>query len=319
MKRPLLAAAIAGLVASVALVGCSSSKNHSAGSRPATSADSGSFPVTVGDVTLTNKPTRIVSLSPTATDMLFAIGAGQQVVAVDKNSASFFVTHQTANKPPADIDAYQPNAEAIAAKNPDLVVISNDTNKIKDQLQKLKIPVYVGAAAATIDDTYKQETDLGALTGHVGGAAATVSAEKKQIADLVAEAPQRTKPLKYYYELDQTLYSVTSKTFIGSLFNMVHMTNIADPADASGAAGGYPQLTSEAVVKANPDLIFLADTVCCQQSQATVAKRAGWSSISAVSNNRVVALNDDIASQWGTQVPTLLEKIVDADKAVPAN
>jgi iron complex transport system substrate-binding protein len=97
------------------------------------------------------------------------------------------------------------------------------------------------------------------------------------------------------------------------------MINIADPADAGGAAGGYPQLTAEAIVKANPDLIFLADTDCCQQSESTVAKRPGWSSISAVANHHVIAVPDDVASQWGTRVPELLQAIVTADLAVPAS
>lgn len=320
MKRPpaLLAAVLTPLIAGLVLTGCSSSKTTDSGAKPSASASSGTFPVTVADVTLSAKPTHIVSMSPTATDVLFAIGAGSQVVAVDKNS-DYFGDPKPATTPPADIDAYQPNAEAIAAKNPDLVVISNDTNKIKDQLTKLKIPVYVAPAASTLDDTYKQEADLGQLTGHVDGAATVISNEKKQIADLVAKAPARSKQLSYYYELDQTLYSVTSKTFIGSLFNMTHMTNIADPADAGGAAGGYPQLTAEAIVKANPDLIFLADTSCCKQSESTVAKRPGWSSISAVGNHHVIAVPDDVASQWGTRVPDLLQAIVNADLAVPAS
>ena len=102
------------------------------------------FPVTVGDVTLSQKPTHIVSLSPTATDMLFAIGAGTQVVATDKNSDDSDF-HGQAKPAKTDLDSYTPSAEAIAATNPDLVVISNDTNKIKDQLTTLKIPVYVAA------------------------------------------------------------------------------------------------------------------------------------------------------------------------------
>jgi iron complex transport system substrate-binding protein len=325
MKRPTAlraAAAAVTLTVLAALTACSSSGSGNADTvTPGTSAtvSSGTFPVTVGDITLSQRPTHIVSLSPTATDMLYAIGAGPQVAAVDKNSAAYFTTHQVAGAPRSDLDAYQPNAEAIAGINPDLVVISNDTNKIKEQLNKLKIPVYVGSAATTLDDTYKQETDLGQLTGHVDGAAGAVAKEKSQIQTIAAEAPKRSKPLTYYYELDQTLYSVTSKTFVGSLFTMVGMTNIADPADADGKAGGYPQLSSEAVIKANPDLIFLADTVCCKQSATTVAQRAGWPSISAVANHRVIGLDDSLASQWGTQVPDLLQKIVDADKAVPVN
>jgi iron complex transport system substrate-binding protein len=308
----LTALAVTGLV----LAGCSSSSDKT--TTTTSSASTATFPVTVGDVTMAAKPTHVVSLSPTATDMLYAIGAGPQVAATDKNSDDSDF-HGQAKPAKTDLDSYTPSAEAIAATNPDLVVIANDTNKIKDQLTKLKIPVYLAPAAVTIDDTYKEETELGQLTGQAAGAAKVVADEKQQITAALAGLPSRSKQLTYFYELDQTLYSATSKTFIGSLFNMANMINVADPADTDGKAGGYPQLTAEAVIKANPDLIFLADTVCCQQSAATVAKRPGWSSLSAVTGNHVVALNDSVASQWGTQVPQLLGAIVAGAKAVPAS
>ncbi|MFC7481593.1 ABC transporter substrate-binding protein [Luedemannella flava] len=269
------------------------------------------YPVTVGTVTLDAQPQKIVSLSPTTTEMLFAIDAGKQVVAVDDQS-----NHPT-GAPKTDLSGYQPNAEAIAAKNPDLVVLSNDTNNIVSQLTTLKIPVYVAPAAATIDDTYKQLTELGTLTGHPTEAAAEVQRMKDQIAKIITSVPKRATPLTYYYELDPTFYSLTSKTFVGSLFAQLGLTNIADGADAKGT--GYPQLTAEAIIKANPDLIFLADTKCCGQSPETVARRAGWADLTAVTKNQVVALDDDIASRWGPRVVDLLQTAADAVAKVPAN
>jgi iron complex transport system substrate-binding protein len=309
MTRPrvLLAAALAltGLVA-----GCGSTTNTGA---PAPAASASAFPATAGGVTLAQRPTHIVSLTPTGTEMLYAIGAGSQVTAVDDQS------NYPAGVPKSNLSGYQPNAEAIAAKSPDLVVISTDTNKIKDQLTKLKVPVYVMPAAATLDDEYAQLTDLGTLTGHQGQAAAEVAQIKNGIAKLVADVPKRSKPLTYYYELDQTYYSVTSKTFIGSLFAMVGLTDIADPADADGKAGGYPQLSAESIVKANPDLIFLADTKCCNQSADTVRARPGWAALSAVRDGHVVNLDDDIASRWGPRVVDLVQAIVNAVEKVPAS
>ena len=316
MRKP-----AAALLAALALagVGACSSKAASDTPTPTRSASTSAYPVTVGGVTLTAQPTRIISMSPTATDMLFAIGAGAQVIEVDKNS-DYFGTPAPAQAPPADIDAFKPSAETIAAKNPDLVVISDDQNKIVEQLTQLKIPVYRAPAAVTLDDTYAQETDLGKLTGHVDAAATVVANEKKAITDALAGLPARGKPLTYFYELDPTLYSVTSKTFIGSIFAMAHMTNVADPSDADGKAGGYPQLSAETVLKADPDLIFLADAECCQQTAATVAARPGWSTLSAVKNHHVIDnISDDVASQWGTRVPQLLQAIVAAAAAVPAS
>lgn len=270
------------------------------------------FPVTVGNVTLQERPQKIVSLSATATEMLFAINAGPQVTAVDDNS------NYPPEAPKSDLSGFSPNAEAIAAKSPDLVVISNDINKIVEQLTRLKIPVYLAPAAKTLDDSYAQLVDLGKLTGHPAEAGAVVRRMKDDIAKLVKDVPQRSTKLTYYYELDPTLYSVTSKTFIGSLFALVGLENVADPSDADGKKGGYPQLSAEALIKSDPDLIFLADTKCCQQSAETVKARTGWAAITAVKSNQVVALDDDIASRWGPRVVELVRAIVDAVAKVPA-
>ncbi|GAB1640237.1 ABC transporter substrate-binding protein [Krasilnikovia sp. MM14-A1259] len=285
--------------------GCSGDTKADRAGSPATSgAPAASFPVTVGKVTLAARPEKIVSLSPTATEMLFAIGAGKQVTAVDENS------NYPPEAPKGDLSGFQPNAEAIAAKNPDLVVISNDLNKIVDQLTQLKIPVFLAPAAVTLDDTYRQTGDLGTLTGHPAEAKAVVDKMKSDIAQIITTVPQRATKPTYYYELGKELYSVTSKTFVGSLFTMAGLTNIADPADADGAKGGYPQLSEEFIVKANPDYVFLADTKCCGQSPATVKARSGWSNVTAVTKDQIVGLDDDIASRWGPRVVDLLRTIV---------
>ncbi|HEY1487716.1 MAG TPA: ABC transporter substrate-binding protein [Micromonosporaceae bacterium] len=301
-------------MATLALTGCASSTRAAAPATPAAaSTAAATFPATAGGTTVAAKPTHIISLSATATDMLYAIGAGSQVTAVDTNS------DYPSAAPKGTLDSYKPNVEAIAKDSPDLVVISDDENKIKESLTTLKVPVYVAPAAVTIADTYQQLTDLGALTGNVGGAATAVATEKAAITKALAGLKPQTKQPTYYYELDNTFYSVTSKTFIGSLFTMAHMTNIADPSDASGKAGGYPQLSAEVIIKANPDLIFLADDQCCKQSAATVAARPGWSTLTAVQQNHVIAIPDDVASQWGTRVPQLVTAIVNASNSVTAS
>jgi iron complex transport system substrate-binding protein len=293
------------VVATLALTGCA----HDEGDKSAgTAAKSATASYSAGGLTLDKRPEKIVSLSPSATEMLFAIGAGPQVTAADNNS------NYPAGAPKTDLSGFQPNAEAIAAKQPDLVVISNDINKIKDQLGALKIPVYVAAAATTLDDTYRQVTELGALTGHADGASALGTQMKDDIAKLVAGAPRPKKAVTYYYELDPTLFTVTSKTYAGSLFALFGMQNIADPADADGKKGGYPQLTPEALISANPDFVFLADTKCCKQTAATVAARPGWAGVTAVKSGNVVGLDDDVASRWGPRVVDLVRAIADAVK-----
>lgn len=298
-------------VAALALGGCAENTTDS----PA--ADDGAksaatFPVTIGSLTLEEQPEKIVSLSPTATEMLFAIGAGPQVVAVDDNSS------YPAEAPRTDLSGFQPNAEAIAAYDPDLVLLASDQNKIVDQLTTLKIPVFRTPAAVTLDDTYRQLTEVGALTGHPAEATDVISQMKDDIAELVADLPQRAEKLTYFHEISPELYTATSKTFIGSLYALAGLENIADPADADGESGGYPQLSEEVIVQANPDFVFLSDTKCCQQSVASVQARPGWVTITAVQENQVVALDDDIASRWGPRVVDLLRTIIEATAKVPA-
>ncbi|MFI7577356.1 ABC transporter substrate-binding protein [Micromonospora sp. NPDC049497] len=298
-------------VAALALGACAekTTDTPAAGGSPSAAA---SFPVTVGSLTLAERPEKIVSLSPTATEMLFAIGAGKQVTAVDDNS------NHPAEAPKTDLSGFQPNAEAIAAKSPDLVVLSDDRNKIVEQLTALKIPVFLTPAATTLDDSYRQITELGTLTGHPAEAADVTKRMKDDIAKLVADLPKRSEKLTYFHELGPELYTATSKTFIGSIYALAGLENIADPSDADGKNGGYPQLSQEVIVKANPDFVFLADTKCCQQSADTVKARAGWAGVTAVKNNQVVGLDDDIASRWGPRVVDLLRAIVDATAKVPA-
>ncbi|HEX6341197.1 ABC transporter substrate-binding protein [Umezawaea sp.] len=273
---------------------------------PAPPAGSAGFPVTAGTLTLEEKPTRIVVLAPSATEMLFAIGAGEQVEAVDDNST------YPAEAPRSALSGFQPSAEAIAGHEPDLVVISNDLNQIVDQLGTLRIPVYLAPPARTLDDSYTQITELGRLTGHTAEAADVVTRMKDDIAKIVADTPQRQDKPTYYYELDQALYSVTGQTFIGELFGRLGLVNVADAVESSQVNGGYPQLSAEFLLQADPDLIFLADTKCCGQTPDTVKARPGWSGITAVRTNRVVPLDDDIASRWGPRVVDLVRTIADA-------
>ncbi len=257
------------------------------------------------DTTVPEVSVRIVSLSPTATEMLYAIGAGDQVVAVDSYST---FPAETASKV-TKMSAFEPNAEAILAYEPDVVLISNDMNKITEQLESIssrKITVWTGAAAATLDDVYKQITELGALTGHEDDAATLIDSMKSRIAKVTENISAPMTPKSYFYELDNTLYSVTSNTFVGALLKPFGFTNIADGVEAGN---DYPQLNAEVIAKANPSVIFLADTKCCATNAAEVAKRPGWAGIDAVKNGHIVELDDDVASRWGPRVVDLLEQI----------
>jgi iron complex transport system substrate-binding protein len=285
------------------LASCGETAPPQSGPSEQTSA-SAAFPVTVDGVTIVQRPERIVSLSPTATEMLFAIGAGDQVEAVDDQS------NYPADAPMTDLSGFEPNVEAIASYEPDLVVYSTEPGDLGAALAGLGIPALVQPAAVTLDDVYEQIEQLGVATGNASEAKDVVEKMRSEIDSITRSIVQPSEPVTYYHELDDTYYSVTSSTFIGQLYSLVGLRNIADK--AKGAGGGYPQLSAEYIVDANPDLIFLADTKCCGQSPRTVAKRPGWDRIAAVENGGVILLDDDVASRWGPRVVEYLRQIAEA-------
>ena len=270
--------------------------------------ETGTFPVTIeaanGELTIEEEPTAIVSLSPTATEMLFAIGADDQVVAVDDQSDF------PPGVPTTDLSGFEPNVEAIASYEPDLVVVSGSTPDLERSFEKLDIPMLLQPAAADLTDTYEQIEQLGEATGHTGEADDLGAEMRTDIESIVASLPTAAAGATYYHELDDTYFSVTSETFIGEVYSQLGLENIADA--AKGAGSGYPQLSAEYIIEADPDLIFLADTVCCDQSLETVAARPGWDQIGAVRDGAVVELDDDVASRWGPRVVDFLEIVAAA-------
>ena len=183
-------------------------------------------------------PTAIISLSPTATEMVYTIGAGDQVLAVEDFS----------NYPPEaaakmqGISGWEPNVEAIAGLEPDLILTDGTNPDFLAQLDTLGIAHWEGFAAVSFDDVYAQIEQLGVATGHVAEAAELVARMQTDVAAVKAELPQLDEPLTYYHELDNTLYSVTSDTFIGAVYDEIGLVNIAD---AVGDGNPYPQLSAE--------------------------------------------------------------------------
>jgi iron complex transport system substrate-binding protein len=309
-QLPALAAAIA--IAS-ACAACGSSP-ASSGTGTAGSAAAG-FPVTItsfaGKVHVSARPGAIISLSPTATEILYAIGAGGQVKAVDDDSDF------PSSAPITKLSGYTPNAEAIAAYKPDLVVISNNINGITAKLQALSVPVLDLPAAVNLQQEYAEFEQLGSATGHLAQARQEVAKLKSAISKIVASEPAHSAPLTYYYEVATSpYYSATSSTFIGSVLSLLGMKSIADAAKGAAASGGYPTLSAEFILKANPDYIILTDTgpTAGGQSPATVSARPGWSILGAVKDKHIITLNADIASRWGPRVVDLLQDVASALK-----
>ncbi len=238
-------------------------------------------------------PHRIVSLSPTATEDLFAIGAGKQVIAVDNQS------DYPKRAPRTSLSGFTPNAEAVIGYHPDLVVIEYDPNHLVDALAKAKIKVVVQPSAHSLADAYSQIGTLGKLTGHTTEAATLVAHMKKRIADLVKAAPRPATQLSVYDEISPDFYSASSRSFIGQVLGLFGLRNIADPADDGS---GFPKLSEEYIVGSNPDLIVLEDIRCCGQTIAGVSSRPGWNRITAVKRRAIVLIDDSLASRWGPRV-----------------
>ncbi|MCW2742092.1 MAG: Fe3+ transporter substrate-binding protein [Blastococcus sp.] len=276
-----------------------------AGAPASGSSDPAAFPVTVtgadGELTLDEQPQTIVSLSATATEMLFAIGAGDQVEAVDDTS------NYPEEAPTSELAAFTPNAEAIAKYSPDLVVLSDDLNGIVASLDALAVPTLLLPAAQTVDDSYDQLATLGDATGHADEADDVVADMQDRIAAAVDSVSSEAEGLRVYHELDPSFYSAASSTFIGSIYAEFGLENIAD--GSPDAAGGYPQLSAEYIVGQAPDLIVLADTKCCEQTAETVAERPAFDTVPAVRDGRILAADDDIASRWGPRIADFAESV----------
>lgn len=276
----------------------------------------GDFPVTIeseaGSFTLDEAPQSIISLSPSATEILFAIGAGDQVVATDTYSTF------PEEAPTTDLSGFDPNVEAITGYDPDLVVISNDANDLVASLTELDIPVLINPAPADIEAGYAGMAELGIATGHVDETAAAIEDLRAQIDEALAKAPEPgDEPIRVYHELDDTYFTASQYGFIGSVYAEMGAVNIGDEADADQT--GFPQMTEEAVIAADPQVIVITDQV--DYTAEDVANRPGWEDITAVREGNIVTVNADIASRWGPRLPEFVNSAAEAlsTAAVPVN
>ena len=304
--QPGASAKLAARIRVAAIATCFVVASCGGGQSTVPASPAGHFPLTLTEpdgatVTIDHQPHRIVSLSPTATEMLFAIGAGGQVIAVDDQS------NYPATAPMTKLSGFQPNIEAIAGYTPDLVVAAEDLGGLVHGVQAVRIPILLEPAAKTLDDSYAQIKQLGAATGHAADADSLVTKMRAQVSSFATSVAKPARRLRIYHELDNTYYSVTSATFIGQVYKLLGLSNIADAAAA--AAPDYPQLSAEYIVSSNPDLIVLADTKCCKQDLNTVAARPGWGAIAAVRSGQVIGVDDDVASRWGPRIIDFLRAV----------
>ncbi len=298
------------LIPAVFLAACGAGAGSaSSGTDPAATEPAAATEVATATGAATGEaPERIVSLSPTATEILFAIGAGDQVVATDSLST------YPAEAPTTDLSAFEPNVEAIAEYDPDLVVTSYDPGDLVSGLDALSIATVLHPTAASLDDAYAQIEQLGAATGHVADAAELVAQIRSDLDAAVASAGEVPAGTTYYHEIDDTYYTVTSSTFIGEIYGLFGLTSIADAAEGAGEAGGYPQLSAEFIIESDPSIVLLASGA----TPADVAARPGWEGMTAVERGTVTEVDADITSRWGPRVVEFARSIAGQLEALQA-
>ena len=260
-------------------------------------SSTGSVPIS-GESSSVELAERIISLSPTATEILFAIEAGDQVVAVDDQS------NFPAEAPMTSLSGFTPNIESIAEYQPDLVVASYDPGDLVSGLEALDVTTVLQPAASSMEDTYSQVNELGVLTGRQSEASELIERIKADLDGIASKAVG--EGLTYYHEIDNTFYSPTSKTFLGKLYSLLGLVNIADPAIEGGF--GWPQLSAEFIIDADPDLIFLGDADWGESAE-TVAARPGWGSLTAVQKSQVIPVSTDTSGRWGPRVVDFLDSV----------
>ena len=256
-----------------------------------------------GRLTLDDHPGRIVSISATHTEILYALDAAELIVATDLTS-NYPEEALTTTK----VDAFNFNVEEIAAVEPDLVVIGFNFQGEVDALRSIGIPVLLLGPPADLEEAYAQIETLGEVTGRRKQATELIASMQSRIDALIASTSGTQ--LTFFHEVDNTLFSANSSTFLGDIYARLGLTNIADAVpDEFGS--GYVQISEEYLFAQDPDIIFLGDA-SFGESLETVRMRPGWDTLSAVGNGAVFELDGDVAGRWGPRTVELVEDVVAA-------
>ncbi len=280
------------LVASCAMTAATSSNAPV----PAPSVEAPAFPVTVTDaggqaITLQAPARKIVSHSPGVTEILFAIGAGGQIAAVDE-----FSNYPEAAKPLQRVRYSNPSAEVEVGLAPDLVILSANQRAHVDTFRRLGLTVYYNHEPESIDAVLANVRLMGRLTGHVEEAEALASKMRARIDAVTARLSDVQQGPKVFYEISDSLYTAGPGSFVGGMLAALKVRNIAQ-----GTTTQFPQLSSEAVIAAAPDAILLADAKF-GGSPEKVRARPGWSAIPAVAHDRLHVVEADLVNRPGPRI-----------------
>lgn len=250
---------------------------------------------------------RIVSLSPSHTEMLFAMGAGDLVVAVAAENN--FVADASGVE---ELSLELGNSllgDAVAAFDPTLVIVGGDEPITAETVSAADLPLYLGQPASTLDEIARQVADLGELTGRDTEAAALNQQMQDSVSVILDDlGPLTDAGLTFFHEVDPTLVTFDDSIFLVGLFGELGLTN----AYVSTGSPRLPQMTFDELAAADPDVITLGDIECCRVTVGSVAERPGWSDLTAVQNGAVVPLTDAQYQGWGPGVIDVLRLVADA-------
>lgn len=264
------------------------------------------FPLTIADalgrsVTFERAPQRIVSIVPSNTEVLFALGLGDRVVAVDAFSD---FPPDAADKPRVG-DYLNPDIEGMVGAEPDVVLAaaSHDAT-VLPALERVGVPV-VAIEPDSVDGVLASIELIGQIAG-VPDRAATLSCDLAgRIAAVEAAVAEAERP-RVFFEISADLYTVGPGSYIDDLIGRAGGANIAADADSA-----WPQLSAEAVVAADPEVILLVDDVPGAAAEA-VAARPGWSDVAAVRSGRIAVLAADPVVRPGPRLADGLEEMARA-------
>jgi iron complex transport system substrate-binding protein len=279
--------------------------------QPTAAAQPTAGPIVIGDglnrsVTLAKPAQRIVSMAPSITESLFAIGAGDQVVGRDDFSD---FPEKAKSLPSIGGLEGKPNNEAIVALKPDLVIASELTppEEVK-ALEGLGLTVFWLANPKTLDGMYQNLMILATLTGAEGETMKLVDGLKKRVAAVDDKVKTVKETPVVFYELDatdpQAPYTSGPGTFIDSLIKMAGGKNMGETLKKD-----FAQVSAEILLKENPDYILLGDATWGGVTAKDVAARPGWADLKAVKQNQVLPIDDNLISRPGPRMVDGLEAL----------
>jgi len=270
-----------------------------------------SFPLTITDclgrsVKIEKKPRRIISLAPSNTEILFAVGAADKIVGVTK-----YCDYPPEAKNKEIIGGFSdPNIEKIISLNPDLVFATTMHEKAVKDLEKANIPVIV-LHANTIEGVIENINLAGKATGQENEASEVVASMEEKVQKVTAkikDISEKDKPKVYYEVFSEPIMTAGPKTLIHDLITMAGGINIGADAETD-----YPQYSIEILLKKNPDVMIAPDLHGSNTATLeNVKQRPGWSDIAAVKNNRVCIIEDDLITVPGPRIADGLEAVAKA-------